>query len=226
MQTEQPTVTIGYWKIRGLVQHICYLLEYTGTKYNFVTVDDRPTWIAGKPALIEAGFQFPNLPYIQDGDLQMSESLAITLHIAEKYGTDLLFTPETRARFFELWGVVNDVRGAFTGIGYRATSDEELKTMMAGSVTSTKFKREQLNQILGSQKWLMGDNLTAVDFLFAEAIERLMAMAKDTGVQTLEGLDNLVTYFNNFIALEPIKAFRESENFMAKPWNNTQAHWK
>lgn len=229
METESKTLTIGYWKIRGLVQHILYLLNYTGTEYNFVGVTDRPTWVAGKQAMIDAGFDFPNLPYIQDGDVQMSECLAITLHVAEKYGdASLLYTPETRARFYELWGVVKDVAGSFTGIGYGASSDEDLKTKMGERLEFNKYKLQVLNNIVGKQKWLMGngENLTIIDFLAAEMVERLQTMSKATGVNVLENYPNFEQYLNNFIAIPQIKAFRESDSFMAGPWNNTHAFWK
>lgn len=225
--TENTQLTIGYWPIRGLVQHIFYLLQYTGTKYNFVKVTDRAEWIKGKPAMIEGGMNFPNLPYLQDGDVQISESQAIVFYIAQKYGdASLLYTPETRAHFFELWGVIEGVRGSFTGIAYASPSEEAFKKNVNSKLEFNKFKLQSLNTLLGQRKWITGDTLTVADFFLAEVTERLQAMSADIGINILEGYDNFGTHFEKFIAIPQIKAFRESDSFMATPWNNTQAAWK
>ena len=228
METEQNTVTIGYWPIRGLVQHILYLCHYTGVKYNFVPVTDRAVWTAGKPALIESGFDFPNLPYIQDGDVQLSESLAILLHIAENYGdASLLYTPETRARFFQLWGVISDLNSGFVRIGYGSKSDEDLKEGMTRTGEFNKFRLQSLNAALAGSAWVLGgDSPTILDFFLAEVIEKIQAMVAGTGVNVLEGFDNFAAYTTKFQSLDAIKAYRESDSFPAGPWNNTQAFWK
>ena len=82
MQSETAQLTIGYWPIRGRVQHILYLLHYLDTQYKFVPVTDKAAWIESKQSLIDDGLDFPNLPYMIDGDVKISENLAICMHIA------------------------------------------------------------------------------------------------------------------------------------------------
>lgn len=56
----------------------------------------KETWAGGERAKIRAtyppGLPFPNVPYLVDGDLHVSESKAIMRYIARTYGPQLLGT--------------------------------------------------------------------------------------------------------------------------------------
>jgi len=94
---------VGYWKIRGLASGIRYQLAYQGVEYEQVQYEqgDAPdfsneAWLAVKPTL---GFAFPNLPYFIDGDLKLTETIAINQYIADKWNPELLGKdPQTRAQ--------------------------------------------------------------------------------------------------------------------------------
>jgi len=68
---EQPTVTLGYWAIRGLSERIRQLLEYLSIPYNEVKYEGpegRAKWFnEDKPKLIEKNPAL-TLPYLIDGD--------------------------------------------------------------------------------------------------------------------------------------------------------------
>ena len=93
----------GYWKIRGLGSGIRYQLAYQGVEYDKAQYEQgdapgfsRESWLAVKPNL---GLAFPNLPYFIDGDLKLSESIAIHKYIADKWNPELLGKdPQTRAQ--------------------------------------------------------------------------------------------------------------------------------
>ena len=82
-------VTLGYWKIRGLGQHLRLLLAYTGLEFKDVQYETPEKWFGeDKPNL---AFDFPNLPYLIDGEFKLTESSAIAKYIINKSGkTDLL----------------------------------------------------------------------------------------------------------------------------------------
>jgi len=71
------TLIVAYYDLRGLASPIRYLLEYVGEEY----VDkkypvgpppeyDRSEWLADKESL---GFDFPNVPYLVDGDVKLTQ---------------------------------------------------------------------------------------------------------------------------------------------------------
>ena len=170
---------------------------------------------------------FANLPYLQDGDFQLTETLPICLYVAKRSGdASLLFNDDNMARFFELYGVIRDINMSFTMLGYQAQNEEDLKTKVTSAATGNKDKLTSLNTLLGKHKWVLGDHITVPDFMLAELIERIQALEKSTGHHILSDYANLNTYLQNYINLPKIKAFRETPEYMHAPWNNTMAFWK
>ena len=78
--TTKPT--LGYWKIRGLGQQIRYMFAYLNVpfedkQYEFKGTPenlDRSNWTDAKFLL---GLEYPNLPYLIDGDTKLTETKAI-----------------------------------------------------------------------------------------------------------------------------------------------------
>mmetsp|Transcript_20706 Transcript_20706/g.3349 ORF Transcript_20706/g.3349 Transcript_20706/m.3349 type:complete len:105 (+) Transcript_20706:40-354(+) len=91
--------TVGYWDIRGIGAHIRLLLTHLGVDFDFrgyVCGDgpqfDRSDWFNEKFTL---GLQFPNLPYLIDGDVKVTETTAILSYVCQKYRPEYLGrTPE------------------------------------------------------------------------------------------------------------------------------------
>ena len=77
----------GYWNIRGLGQHIRLVFDYLGVKINYVKHENKEWFEETKYSL---GLDLPNLPYLIDGDVKMTESNGIMRFIAEKYKPELL----------------------------------------------------------------------------------------------------------------------------------------
>lgn len=83
------TVTLGYWKIRGLAQYLRHLLSYTETEFQEVQYDNQDKWF--KEDKNNISFDFPNLPYLIDGEFRLTESSAIAKYIINRSGkTELL----------------------------------------------------------------------------------------------------------------------------------------
>ena len=86
---------IGYWDLRGLVAPIKYLLEHLNVQYEdkqyfygeAETGFNKDSWFSVKNTL---GFPFPNLPYLIDGDLKLTESHAIYRYKCNKYKPEYL----------------------------------------------------------------------------------------------------------------------------------------
>lgn len=84
---------LGYWDIRGLAQAIRYQLVYLGVDFidhhltHTEDVNSRQAWLDQKGTL---GLDFPNLPYFIDGEVKITEHMAIHQYIADKYMPSLL----------------------------------------------------------------------------------------------------------------------------------------
>jgi glutathione S-transferase len=105
------TVTLGYWKLRGLGQTIRHLLSYTETPFQEVQYEfsNKEQWFEQDKKNI--GFDFPNLPYIVDGEYKLTESSAIAKYVIRKSGrTELLGKSLQDEGLVEnLVGVINDL---------------------------------------------------------------------------------------------------------------------
>ncbi len=81
-------IQFGYWGIRGRAQVIRLLLTYTGLDWEDTIYSDPTKWFANDKQTL--GLDFPNLPYLIDGDLKISESSAILRYVAVKSGKNEL----------------------------------------------------------------------------------------------------------------------------------------
>lgn len=68
-------VTLGYWKSRGRAQVARLLLAYVGMAWEDVQYKEPQQWFGKDKESL--GLEFPNLPYLIDGDLKLTETRAI-----------------------------------------------------------------------------------------------------------------------------------------------------
>lgn len=172
MQKVNPNApTLGYWKIRGLAQGIRYQLIYQGVEFNEVSYEEakgeniRAHWHKDKYNL---GLEFPNLPYFIDGNVKMTETLAIHQYIADKWDPTLLGnTPKERAHVMMMAGIVKDLKMAVTGPMYGSGSKDEVMAKVPDLLPPI-LKYQGKNKFLCTN-----DKPTYVDFWFFELIQAL-----------------------------------------------------
>jgi len=215
MEIQNEQVVLGYWKIRGLAQAIRYLLEYAGVNYSEFEYEQgdapdfcRESWLSVKYNL---GLDFPNLPYFIDGDLKFTESAAIMRYITRKWCKDLQGKSDEDFAIVEmLVGVIHDIKQVATMHCYGSGDVQQFRSdSYTGLLPVYKF--------LGNKKYLVGDYLTYVDFIFYELCELIAHVTKK---EVYEKFPNLITYKNNVENLEKISAYLASDRFMSSPFNN------
>ena len=89
--------TFGYWEIRGGTRGAVnrYLLAHAGVDFEEVRYSSKAEWGAAKSNL---GVDFPNIPYIIDGDFFLTESKAVSVYICDRWCPELMgSTPVERA---------------------------------------------------------------------------------------------------------------------------------
>ena len=210
------TVTIGYWKIRGLISPCRYMLEYLGVDYNDVQYEQgdapefsRDCWLSVKPTL---DLDFPNLPYLVHGDLRITESQAMMRYIANTFGPADFSGKDNaeKAKLDMLLGTIADIKSAATNHCYGSGDRSAVKQIGLE-------RMEPISKYLGDKKFLAGDYITFVDFFLFEQIE-LFAFA--TEGEVLAKFPNLAAYHKTITSLPKFAEYYKSDKFMVRPFNN------
>ena len=214
-------ITLGYWKTRGLAQHIRLLLEYTNTPYEDVLYPqgdppeyDKSEWLSAK---FNLGLDFPNLPYYIDGDYKLTESNAITRYIAEK--NDLIGkTAEERGVASMIENVLYSWHVEYWEVSYDQNYVQLLEKFLG--LVERKYIGPFL-KILDKKNWLVGNELTYIDFIFYEIVDTHFLLLP----VLRERYPPLVEYANRFEQLSAIKAYMASPRFLKYPINSRYAGW-
>ncbi|XP_064099720.1 glutathione S-transferase Mu 6-like [Macrobrachium nipponense] len=203
----------GYWDVRGLGQHIRFLLECVGAKYEEKTYKfgpapdfNRNAWFSVKPTM---DLPIPNLPYYIDGDVKLTQSYAIMRHLGRKY--DLCGkTEKERMTVDMLMDQGRDMRFGFYTASLNYTEEGAKKY-----IGSLKETLKLLSNILGNQTWFVGDKITLADFVLYEELY-VTTFMDPTYLDSFQTLKNFVKRFEE---LPAIKKFMSSPRYIKYPIN-------
>ncbi|XP_048353091.1 glutathione S-transferase 2-like [Sphaerodactylus townsendi] len=205
-------IILAYWDIRGLGHAVRLLLEHTGTSYEDKQYSsgeapdfDTSSWKNEKDTL---GLDFPNLPYLIDGETKITQSNAILRYIGRKHNMCGESEEELiRVDMFE--NHIMDFRMAFARICY-SPDFEKLKPEFLEQLPG---KLKQFSQFLGERKWFAGKKITYVDFLAYDILDQQRMFEP----KCLDQFKNLKDFLDRFEALENISAYMKSHRFMKTP---------
>jgi glutathione S-transferase len=171
-----------YGSPRSRTMRVLWMATELGLDYAHVPYE------ADDPALKEPAFRRINpagtIPAIRDGELTLSESLAINLYLAKTYGagrSDPLYPGtadgEAQAWRWSLWAnqhlepwVMRDALLA----ELRAAIGDRAKAMIQASLTV-------LERVLVERPWLLGDGFTVADLNVAAVLSPSRASEIDFG---------------------------------------------
>jgi len=168
------------------------------------------------------GLDFPNVPYWIDGNMKITEKMAILKEICRKYGPQLL--PKigdemTKAEMLE--GFLTDC--IMSLVNYAYISTDEIKSNFPDSA-KTKF--EQLSKFLGDKHFLLGSEVSYVDFYMYETLYHYKAVEGVSGLKILNAFPNLEKYFKHFEAMPKMQEFMKTPNYISKPCYSSMAKIK
>ncbi|KAL4510738.1 hypothetical protein ABPG72_004892 [Tetrahymena utriculariae] len=152
-------IVLGYLAGPGKAQPSRYLLEISGVKYEEVRYTNPADWFEkDKYAL---GLPFPNLPYLLDGDVKITESETIFDYLIQKLNkTELLGKGNDKY-------TVDTLRNLFSDLGTRSfmlnQKEGDEKTKFLNEQILPKIK--DIHKFLGNKEYLLG-YLTAADLYF------------------------------------------------------------
>ena len=162
---------LGYWRAGGLAEPIRMLLHVLGQEYENVEFILPEDWLPVKQKRTEDGDLFMNLPYLEDGDLLITESGAITYYLCQKFNKDLYGknTLDT-TRVHQINGVLNDLDLAVLDLAFK----EGPKEAIGKSIAEGGKGHEMINKLSayigdGEKEFLLG-YLTFVDLKLANFI--------------------------------------------------------
>uniref|UniRef100_UPI00398F367B glutathione S-transferase Mu 1-like isoform X2 n=1 Tax=Pristiophorus japonicus TaxID=55135 RepID=UPI00398F367B len=203
-----------------LAQPIRLLLEYTGTEYEDKLYScgeapdfEKSCWLDVK---LKLGLDFPNLPYMIDGDVKLSQSNAIVRYIARKHNLDGK-TEAEKIRIDLLENQTMDFRMGFARLAY----NPDFENLKADYQKGLPGLLKQYSDFLGKRPWFAGDQITFVDFLMYEPLDAHQIFEP----KCLDEFQNLKDFLTRFEALEKIAAYIKSDRFMKGPFNNRMAKW-
>lgn len=225
-------VILGYWNTRGLGQSCRMVLEHLEVPYEDKQYTLRKSetgewsvaeWAKDKYSL---DIPFPNLPYIIDGDVKLSQSNAVIKYIARKYSKDgsmLGKDQAAMARVDQIIDVIADLNKAMTAAVYCGPDevDAKMKSLLSNDVK--KFLRSFADFLKG-KKYLMGDYLTVADFILYEKIHVLRLMYPD--IYDSPEHEIFKTYLYSVASLPKVAEFIASDRCEQKQVNNYVAAWQ
>ena len=199
---------LGYWKIKGAGHPLRMLLAHEKVEFKNTLYDTPESWFGKKETM---GFDFPNLPYLIDGDVKITETSAIPQYIAFKLNKpELTGKPGfDKIKYLEIVGVIKDILDNLGKIFYAAEGHEKIYDDQ-----KDRFfygKSEKLEKFLGDKEFLLG-YFTYADILLANTFATLDTVSiKLAKPSTFEKYPKLKAHAERVFNIPTIKAFLASE---------------
>jgi len=214
---------LGYWAIRGLAQPIRFLLTYLNvpfTERRYVAEGkNREDWNKEKFTL---GLDFPNLPWLKDGEVQLTQSHAIVQYIVRSYGPFLSGSSAVHQGEVDmLVGVLYDAREKFVNLCYNPNYPQMVGPYQKEFLPQFLKPLSEYLQKKGNQ-YFTGSKLTVADFIFYEVLDQNRLMTP----QAFEPHPNLIQFCSRFEQLPRIAEYLKSKDYISRPINNSSALFK
>lgn len=221
-----PPAVLGYWAIRGIGQPCRLVLHWAGVDFEDkqytvgVNADgshDLSAWTSDKATL---AVPFPNLPYYINGELRLTQSHAIMLHVAREGQLDGS-TPLLRAHVLMLLELSRDVRDPFVSLCYggaEAAFEGAKEAYVNGTLAPILAK---LEAFAAGGPWLLSE-FTYVDLVWYDLLQQFVALSPGC----LAAAPKLAALVAAVDALPLMASFKARPTYIDRPFNNVMALFK
>jgi len=202
---------LGYWPLRGYGEPSRLLLRYTETEWTDaeipLTEEGMKSWFGDKK--LNLGLDFPNLPYLIDGDVKVTQSVAVIRHLGRKFNLAPSEADQTKADMFEQ--NISDLRESLSRIAYG--SKDQFEAKKKEFVDKLPARVEEIGNFIGAGPYALGERITYVDFMALEYLDNLSHFSPETFES-----GPVPDYINRMKSLPALKKFYESENCSHKTY--------
>ena len=177
---------------------------------------DAPTfsiesWTSVKNSL---GLDFPTVPYLIDGESNVTDPYAIMVYITHAYVPELLGkTPEETGQMDMIYSQLKEIKSAITGPCYTQTDKGAL-------AAQALVKIEPILQFMGKKDYLFGTELKYLDFYLLEMFDFIQWLTDD---KFFTEQKTVARYVKRVKGLRQMKRYIKSDRYLEKPFNNKVA---
>ena len=164
-------------------------------------------WLSEKDKL---GLDFPNLPYIIDGDVKITQTATILRYLGKKYQL-VGRTAQEKIRINLVEQTLLDFRQEEVECFYSPTFDEAVKQYRI----ELPGKLAAFSNFLGANEWFAGANMSYVDFLAYELFDQHKEFAPDAFEN--KKIKNLVDFMDRVEVIPNVAKYMRSDRFIKSP---------
>ncbi len=210
-----------YWACRNRAGVFRNLLDYCKLSWKNQFIEKKDT---------EAGLNYPQIPYLLDGDKKITETLNL-LNFIPRAGNKKELTGETRDKHKEVEAAIKEAMILRDELGRlmetKGDFSKAKEEFFKGDGSQGREILHEFDRNLKDKEWLVEDISTA-DFYLFEAVD----LIHDFEGERLKNLPHLLCFRNRFVELPQVKAHRSSKHFLQqwfRPgttcWNNDEKLW-
>ena len=210
---------VGYWPIRGLVEPIHMYLAYKEVPHEKVVYpyDNIEKWTEQDKKNL--GIDFPNIPYIIDGEFKLSQSNSILKYLEGKFGSYYNGDLAHDIKLDTLLDSVYEIRVPFGILFYMEGDLAKKKEEYQSPRILSKF--EYFNEWLRNRKYLTGDSVCVADFAFWNLVDYHNLF----DIKILEKYENIQRFKRDLENEPKVKEYLNSPDYRPFPINAWMAQW-
>jgi len=225
-------ILVGYWKIRGLGAPLRMMCEFAGAPYESVEYSvtgtpgnwDRSSWFSVKAGFL-AKNPLANLPYVQDGDVVVTQSNACLTYLGRKFGLNGKDDKEL-TKMEQILAEVFDLRNALMDVVYNTGGVEKDLVDHLGTAVKHLTKLEECFKFNNTLFSVTSDKPLTADFHLWEMLDQHELLSQHLKRGSLVGkFERLKRFYDTFRALPQLKKYFEGDLYKF-PVNNITAIWK
>ena len=202
-------ITLGYWGFRGRAQVARHLLTYTGAEFEEKIYTKPEEWF--QKDKLNLGLFFPNLPYLIEDNLKMTESMAICNYIVNRSEQKELMGKDLRDQAY-VENLLRFIEDLFAEIVKLCFNPEHEKQKGAVSEKVSNWLKE-LEKFIDGKELTFG-YLTVIDFYLAEVDE----FVKVVFPELKEKYEFLGKIRQSVEAIPEVMKYYERENAVKGPY--------